>query len=101
MFKLQSHPHSGVRQIRSDQGTNFVGAKNEFERVEKGLMDLDKERISTYLAMKQCDLCMNVLEASHMEGVWEHQIQTVSGVMSSVLTQATGRLDDTLLRTFF
>ena len=64
-------------------------------------MDLDKERISTYLAMKQCGLCMNVLEASHMEGVWEHQIQTVSGVMSSVLTQATGRLDDTLLRTFF
>ncbi|RXN04513.1 hypothetical protein ROHU_033992 [Labeo rohita] len=54
-----------VRQIRSDQGTNFVGAKNE---LEKGLKDLDKERISTYLASKQCDFLMNVPEASHMGG---------------------------------
>ncbi len=37
-----------VRQIRSDQGTNFVGAKNE---LEKGLKDLDQERIS-YLSVK-------------------------------------------------
>lgn len=87
-----------VRQIRSDQGTNFVGAKNE---LEKGLMDLDKERISTYLARKQCDFHMNVPEASHMGGVWERQIRTVRSVMSSVLAQATGRLDDTSLRTFF
>lgn len=64
-------------------------------------MDLDKERISTYLARKQCDFLMNVLEASHMGGVWERQIRTVRSVMSSVLAQATGRLDDTSLRTFF
>ncbi|KAJ8371926.1 hypothetical protein AAFF_G00298780 [Aldrovandia affinis] len=44
---------------------------------------------------------MNVSDASHMGGVWERQIRTVRSVMSSVLTQATGRLDDTSLRTFF
>lgn len=87
-----------VRQIRSDQGTNFLGAKNELER---GLMELDKERISTYLARKQCDFLMNVPEASHMGGIWERQIRTVRSVMSSVLAQAKGRLDDTSLRTFF
>nr|XP_046230542.1 uncharacterized protein LOC124051127 [Scatophagus argus] len=87
-----------VRQIRSDQGTNFVGAKNE---LEKGLMELDKERIATYLAGKQCDFLMNVPEASHMGGIWERQIRTVRSVMSTVLAQAKGRLDDTSLRTFF
>ncbi|KAL1268410.1 hypothetical protein QQF64_033773 [Cirrhinus molitorella] len=87
-----------VRQIRSDQGTNFVGAKNE---LEKGLMNLDKERISTYLASKQCDFLMNVPEASHMGGVWERQIRTIRSVMNVVLAQAKGRLDDTSLRTFF
>lgn len=42
-----------VRQIRSDQGTNFVGAKNEFE---KGLSELDKDRIATYSAKTQCEM---------------------------------------------
>lgn len=87
-----------VRQIRSDQGTNFVGAKNE---LEKSLLELDKERISTYLAQNQCDFKMNVPEASHRGGIWEHQIRTVRSVMSSVLAQARGRLDDASLRTFF
>ncbi|KAL3991912.1 RAB6A-GEF complex partner protein 1 [Sarotherodon galilaeus] len=86
------------RQIRSDQGTNFVGARNEFK---KGLLELDKEMISTYLAKNQCDFQMNVPEASHRGGVWERQIRTVRNVMSSVLAQATGRLDDTSLTTFF
>ncbi|XP_057678097.1 uncharacterized protein LOC130907254 [Corythoichthys intestinalis] len=87
-----------VRKIRSDQGTNFVGARNEFE---KGLSELDKDRIATYLAKNQCDFQMNVPEASHRGGVWERQIRTVRNVLSSVLAQVTGRLDDTSLRTFF
>lgn len=74
-----------MRQIRSDQGTNFVGAKNE---LKKGLKDRDQERISTYLASKQCDFLMNVPEASHMEGMWERQIRTVRSVMNAVLAQA-------------
>ena len=57
-----------MRQIRSDQGTNFVGAKNEFE---KSLSELDKDRISIYLAKNQCDFQMNVPDASHRGGVWE------------------------------
>lgn len=77
---------------------NFVGAKNE---LEKGLKDLDQERISTYLASKQCDFLMNVPEASHMGGVWECQIRTVRSVMNTVLAQAKGRLDDTSFRKFF
>lgn len=87
-----------IRQIRCDQGTNFIGARNE---LGKCLQELDKERISTYLARKECDFIMNVPEASHTGGVWEHQIRMSRNVMSSVLAQAKGRLDDSSLRTFF
>ncbi|CAI5682991.1 unnamed protein product [Oreochromis niloticus] len=87
-----------IRQIRSDQGTNFVGAKNE---LTKALKEVDKDRLSAYLARKQCDFVMNVPDASHMGGVWERQIRTVRGVLTKVLSQSAGRLDDASLRTFF
>ncbi|XP_076853956.1 uncharacterized protein LOC143509279 [Brachyhypopomus gauderio] len=87
-----------VRQLRSDHGSNFVGAKNELERA---LKELDEERVATFLAEQQCDFCMNVPDASHAGGVWERQIRTARSVLSSVLAQSAGRIDDTSLRTFF
>ena len=87
-----------VRQIRSDQGTNFVGAKNE---LTKGLMEVNKNRLTAYLAEKQCDFTMNVPDASHIGGVWVRHIRTVRSVLRCVLSQSAGRLDDASLRTFF
>lgn len=82
-----------MRQIRSDQGTNFVGAKNE---LKKGLMELNKDRIYNVLAEKKtCDFPMNVPEASNMGDVGERQIRTARSVMNSVLTLDVGRLDFT------
>ncbi|KAK2887882.1 hypothetical protein Q8A73_019330 [Channa argus] len=86
-----------VRQIRSDQGTNFVGAKNE---LAKALKEVDKDILSTYMAERQCDFIMNAPDASHMGGVWERQIRTVRSVLSWALSQSAGRLDDACLRTF-
>lgn len=87
-----------VREIRSDQGTNFVGAKNE---LSKALKEVNKDRLATYLAERQCDFTMNVPDASHMGGVWERQIRTVRSVMNCVLSKSAGRLDDASLRTIF
>ncbi|KAA8592103.1 hypothetical protein FQN60_017558, partial [Etheostoma spectabile] len=86
-----------VRHIRSDQGSNFVGARNELERA---LNKLNKERINAYLADKQCDFLMNVPGSSHVGGIWERQIRTVRGVLCSVMAHSAGRLDDGSLRTF-
>ncbi|XP_056597979.1 uncharacterized protein LOC130433119 [Triplophysa dalaica] len=86
-----------VREIRSDQGTNFIGAKNE---LTKALNELDKERLTAYLAQKQCDFTFNVPDASHMGGIWERQIRTIRSVLNWVLSQSAGRLDDASLRTF-
>ena len=89
-----------VRQLRSDQGTNFVGAKNE---LQQALSTLHHEKIQQELAKRNCDWIdfkMNVPEASHMGGAWERQIRTVRNVLATLLTQHAAQLDDETLRTF-
>lgn len=39
--------------------------------------------------------------SSHTGGVWERHIRTVRSVLRSTLSQSSGRLDDSSLRTFF
>ena len=41
-----------VRQIRSDQGTNFVGARNE---LQQALFEMDHEKLRTQLLKRNCD----------------------------------------------
>lgn len=86
-----------VQQIRSDQGTNFVGAKNEFKRA---LEEIDAERLRVFLSERQCDFVMNAPHASHAGGVWERQIRTVKSVLNSILSLHSARLNDSSLRTF-
>lgn len=67
-----------VRQIRSDQGTNFVGARRE---LREALEEMDQERIRVEVLKLNCDWIefrMNVPKASHMGGVWERQIKNRS-----------------------
>lgn len=87
-----------VRQIRCDQGSNFIGAKDEFA---KAIKEIDTNRLVTFLAEKQCDFVFNASHSSHTGGVWERQIRTVRSVLHSTLSLSSGRLDDSSLRTFF
>lgn len=82
-----------VRQLRCDQGTNFVGAKREFLNAMK---DLDQEQIKKY----GCEFVMNTPSSSHMGGVWERQIRTIRSVLSAILDRSGKRLDSASLRTF-
>ena len=89
-----------IRQLRSDQGTNFVRAKHE---LRAALAELDHERIKAELLQKNCDwfaFAMNVPSSSHMGGVWERQIRTVRSVLFPLLQNNGLQLDDELLRTF-
>ena len=88
-----------IRQLRSDMGTNFVGAKRE---LQSELKSLNEEEVKQYLMHHNCDYFefkMNVPSASHMGGVWERQIRTVRNVLSSLLQTASQQLDDESLRT--
>ena len=89
-----------VRQLRSDQGTNFIGAMNELQQAVK---ELNHERIREELLLNNCDWIEfkpNVPHASHMGGVWERQIRSVRNVLASLLESHGTQLDDESLRTF-
>ena len=75
-----------VRQLHSDQGTNFVGARREFLEAVK---EMDQE------CLKQlgCEFVMTPTSASHMGGAWERQIRTIRSVLTSSLDLASQRLD--------
>ncbi|XP_071948684.1 uncharacterized protein [Antedon mediterranea] len=77
-----------VYQMRSDQGTNFVGAINEFSKVQNFLRD------------QQCRWILNVPSASHMGGVWERQIRTVRSALTPLLNSCGDHLCDETFRTF-
>ncbi|KAL0147546.1 hypothetical protein M9458_057147, partial [Cirrhinus mrigala] len=85
------------RQIKCDQGTNFVGAKNELSAAQS---KIDTDKLTTFLAETQCDFVLNTPHASHAGGVWERQIRTVRNVLNATLALAPGRLTDSSLRTF-
>ncbi|KAA0708008.1 hypothetical protein E1301_Tti024137 [Triplophysa tibetana] len=82
-----------VRQLRCDQGTNFVGARGEFM---KAMKNLDHEQLKGY----GCEFIMNFPSSSHMGGVWERQIRTIRSVLTAILDQSAKRLDSASLRTF-
>ena len=87
-----------VKQLRSDQGSNFIGAQHE---LKNALNEVKNEKIKAFLAEQGCDFLMNVPHASHMGGVWERRIRTIRSVLNIILHQFAGRLDSASLRTFF
>lgn len=82
-----------VRQLHSDQGTNFVGARREFLEAVK---EMDQES----LRKLGCEFVMNPPSASHMGGAWERQIRTIRSVLTSILDQSSQTLDSSSLRTY-
>jgi hypothetical protein len=87
-----------VRVIRSDNGTNLVGAKRE---LREELLKCDGTKIRNSLLEKEIDWQFNPPTASHFGGVWERMIRTVRKVLFSLMRQQTVNLDDESLATLF
>jgi hypothetical protein len=69
------------RLIRSDNGTNFVGAEKELsQEIERW----NHERIQDELNDRRIQWLFNPPGASHMGGVWERQIRTVRRVLAGL-----------------
>ncbi|XP_045167568.2 uncharacterized protein LOC123530855 [Mercenaria mercenaria] len=91
-----------IRQLRSDRGTNFIGAENELKS-SLAELPVDNDQIKQFLLREGCDWFewkMNVPAASHMGGVWERQIRSVRSVLATLLHTHGNSLDDDSLRTF-
>lgn len=79
-----------VSTLRSDRGTNFVGAYNELfqDNAIRALRELD------------CQWLFNPPHASHMGGSWERQIRSVRSILQSLMSQHGRQLNDETLHTF-
>ena len=88
-----------IRQLRSDRGTNFVGAQRE---LQEALSEMDEDKIRSTLLEDNCDwfsFKTNPPYASHMGGSSERQIRTVRSVLTSLLEETGRQLDDETFRT--
>ncbi|XP_014663229.1 PREDICTED: uncharacterized protein LOC106805948 [Priapulus caudatus] len=77
------------KEIRSDNGTNFVGAQAELRRA---IQQWNQDQIHEYLLKHEISWIYNPPGASHMGGVWERLIRTVRSVLTGVMKQQI--LDD-------
>ena len=85
-----------VTEIRSDNGTNFVGAEKELRRE---IQKWNQQKINDSLLKQDITWRFNPPTASHFGGVWERQIRTVRQVMTSIIREQA--LTDEGLRTLF
>jgi len=86
-----------VQQLRCDQGSNFVGARNELAAAVK---ELDKDKIQSYMTNNRCEFVRNMPHSSHWRGVWERQIRTTRSILNIILRDYKARLNTASLRTF-
>ena len=88
-----------IRQLRSDQGTNFIGAYRE---LKEALNEIDQDKVRISLLKENCewvDFKLNPPSASHMGGSWERQIRTVRSVLAPLLEECGSQLNDESFRT--
>ena len=90
-----------VRSIRSDNGTNFVGAENQYVEAFKSM---DIEQVRNFLHTKDCDWDSPVWEknppvSSHMGGVWERMIRSVRNTLRALLDEHGCRINSEALQT--
>jgi hypothetical protein len=83
-----------VKLIRSDNGTNFVGARAE---LKKALDEWNQDKIADHMLQREIEWKFNPPYASHMGGVWERQIRTIRAILLNLTSQQT--LDDERLAT--
>lgn len=85
-----------VTSIRSDNGTNFVGAKKE---LRQALAALNHSKIERTFVQEGMTWSFNTPAASHQGGVWERLIRSVRSVLTSVIGHQL--LDEEGLQTLF
>ena len=83
-----------VVEMRSDNGTNYVGSEREFRETVK---ELNHNKIENTLLQDGIKWIFNPPSGSHHGGVWEHLIRQLKNILASVIKPQT--LDDEGLQT--
>lgn len=69
-----------AKQLRSDCGTNFVGASRELKMSEN-----EQTAVREYLLEQRCSWVFNPPHSSHMGGAWERMIGITRRILDSML----------------
>ena len=88
-----------MRQIRSDNGSNFVGTEQE---LLKAFTEIDCNKIENFLQDHGDDWITwkkNPPAASHMVGIRERQIRLARTILNSLLQSHGHSLDEESLQT--
>ncbi|KAI0218829.1 hypothetical protein LSAT2_029491, partial [Lamellibrachia satsuma] len=84
-----------VKEIRSDNGTNFVGAERH---LREAIDQWNQSAIHNAMLQKNVEWIFNPPAGSHHGGVWERQIRTVRNIARVLLKEQI--LNDDCLQTF-
>ncbi|XP_049459039.1 uncharacterized protein LOC125905190 [Epinephelus fuscoguttatus] len=82
-----------VRHLRSDRGTNFIGACRELQ------INTDDLEIKDYLQDQGCKWTFNAPHSSHMGGAWERLIGVARRVLDGLLLKNATTLTHEVLTT--
>nr|XP_054604550.1 uncharacterized protein LOC129165413 [Nothobranchius furzeri] len=74
-----------AKQLRSDRGTNFVGAAKD---LKLNPPKPDEPVLDAYLQQQRCSWVFNAPHSSHMGGTWERMIGISRRILDSMLLQA-------------
>ena len=88
-----------IRLLRSDNGSNFVGASSEFK---KAFAEMDQQKINDFIRDNDDEWMLwkrNPPSASNMGGVWERQIRSARTILTSLLKTHGTSLNDESLHT--
>ena len=83
-----------IKELRSDNGTNFIGAERELRRAVEGW---NLEKINDVLSLKGIKWTFNPPTGSHHGGAWKRLIRSIRKILNSTLR--TQSLDEEGLNT--
>ena len=73
-----------IRTVISDQGRNFVGAKEELRKELKALLN-DRNRLEDDMSKKGIQWKLNPPGASRFGGAWERLIRSVRKILDALI----------------
>ena len=84
-----------VRQLRCDQGANFIGARNE---LKTALSEMNQDHFQENVLRNKCERIpfkFNAPHCSHKGGPWERFIRTVRNALEPLMMKPTRWLMET------
>lgn len=85
-----------VQVMRSDSGTNFVGAERELQEMLKGF---NQAIISSEMVNREIDWVFNPPYAHNFGGAWEREIRTIRKVLAGLMSEQPRSFTDESLNT--